>query len=77
MTVKRYLHMTVLRIDVADDERSFVFFEKSGKWYFYIHNNKSENYSKNNKCTGIYNAETGNMDYKLMVDTLDTCQMSN
>lgn len=60
--------------DVADDERSFVFFEKSGKWYFYIHNNKSENYSKNNKCTGIYNAETGNMDYKLMVDTLDTCQ---
>ena len=32
--------------DVADDERSFVFFEKSGKWYFYIHNNKSENYSK-------------------------------
>lgn len=60
--------------DIADDERSFVFFEKSGKWYFYIHNNKSENYSKNNKCTGIYNAETGNMDYKLMVDTLDTCQ---
>ena len=51
-----------------------MFFEKSGKWYFYIHNNKSENYSKNNKCTGIYNAETGNMDYKLMVDTLDTCQ---
>ena len=32
-----------------------MFFEKSGKWYFYIHNNKSENYSKNNKCTGIYN----------------------
>ena len=26
--------------DIADDERSFVFFEKSGKWYFYIHNNK-------------------------------------
>ena len=32
---------------------------KKRKWYFYIHNNKSENYSKNNKCTGIYNAETG------------------
>ena len=60
--------------DVADDERSFVFFEKSGKWYFYIHNNKSENYSKNNKCTGIYNAETGNKDYKLMVDTLNNKQ---
>ena len=49
-------------------------FEKSGKWYFYIHNNKSENYSKNNKCTGIYNAETGNKDYKLMVDTLNNKQ---
>ena len=60
--------------DIADDERSFVFFEKSGKWYFYIHNNKSENYSKNNKCTGIYNAETGNKDYKLMVDTLNNNQ---
>ena len=60
--------------DIADDERSFVFFEKSGKWYFYIHNNKSENYSKNNKCTGIYNAETGNKDYKLMVDTLNNKQ---
>ncbi len=33
------------RRNIADDERSFVFFEKSGK-YFYIHNNKSENYSK-------------------------------
>ena len=60
--------------DIADDERSFVFFEKSGKWYFYIHNNKSENYSKNNKCTGIYNAKTGNKDYKLMVDTLNNNQ---
>lgn len=60
--------------DIADNERSFVFFEKSGKWYFYIHNNKSQDYSKNNKCSDIYNAETGSIAYRLMVDTLDTSQ---
>ena len=41
MTVKQYLHMTVRREDIADDGRGrLCSFEKSGKWYFYIHNNK-------------------------------------
>ena len=48
--------------------------KKKREMVFYIHNNKSENYSKNNKCTGIYNVETGNKDYKLMVDTLNNNQ---
>ena len=25
--------------NTLDNERSFIFFEKSGKWYYYIHNN--------------------------------------
>lgn len=57
--------------DTIDDERSFVFFEKSGKWYFYIHNNKNKIYYENNVCSDIYNAETGNIDYELKADTID------
>lgn len=58
--------------NIEDNERSFVFFEKSGKWYFYIHNNKSEGSYSKNICSDIYNAETGKIDYALMVDTLVT-----
>lgn len=58
--------------DIADNERSFVFFEKSGKWYFYIHNNKSESYYRqNNKCSDIYSADTGEIVYNLMVEFLE------
>lgn len=57
--------------DIADDERSFIFFEKSGKWYFYIHNNKSKNYSENNICSDIYSTETGEIIYNLMVESLE------
>ena len=58
--------------DIADDERSFVFFEKSGKWYYYIHNNKSNVSAGYNKCSDIYSAETGETVYKLNAVLLQT-----
>ena len=51
--------------NTLDNERSFIFFEKSGKWYYYIHNNKSNVSAGYNKCSGIYSAETGETVYKL------------
>ena len=51
--------------DTLDNERSFIFFEKSGKWYYYIHNNKSNVSAGYNKCSDIYSAETGETVYKL------------
>ena len=51
--------------NTLDNERSFIFFEKSGKWYYYIHNNKSNVSAGYNKCSDIYSAETGETVYKL------------
>ena len=51
--------------NTLDNERSFIFFEKSGKWYYYIHNNKSNVSAGYNKCSDIYSAETGEIVYKL------------
>ena len=39
--------------------------KKSGKWYYYIHNNKSNVSAGYNKCSDIYSAETGEIVYKL------------
>lgn len=48
----------------VDNERTFVFFEKSGGWYFYVLHNKS-NTAGYNKHSDIYSAETGEIIYPL------------
>ena len=49
-------------------------FEKVGNGIFIFITTKVKITARIINAPVVYNAETGNMDYKLMVDTLDTCQ---